>query len=200
MLKIVHLLTGVIALLLSLIPSMQPEKLPYLEQQDALYLVLFGLINMTLAPMIHYWHKSTRHQLQHLVSALLVLTVIVQAIFLLVPIPEVGGHRTILVSLMLAIVAIVLHIAINLSSSSYVPVVQHYNITNRDTGTVKWFNTSKGFGFISRDSGDDIFVHFRAIRGDGQRILIEGQRVEFSIINRDKGLQAEDVITVLPPR
>ncbi|WXL28008.1 cold-shock protein [Ectopseudomonas mendocina] len=64
---------------------------------------------------------------------------------------------------------------------------------DRETGTVKWFNTSKGFGFISRDSGDDIFVHFRAIRGEGHRVLIEGQRVEFSVMQRDKGLQAEDV-------
>ncbi|QYX55045.1 cold-shock protein [Pseudomonas sp. S07E 245] len=68
--------------------------------------------------------------------------------------------------------------------------------SKRDTGTVKWFNTSKGFGFISRDSGDDIFVHFRAIRGDGHRVLVEGQRVEFSVMHRDKGLQAEDVIAV----
>ncbi|WP_374442702.1 cold-shock protein [Pseudomonas panipatensis] len=71
---------------------------------------------------------------------------------------------------------------------------------DRETGTVKWFNTSKGFGFISRDSGEDIFVHFRAIRGEGHRILIEGQRVEFSVVQRDKGLQAEDVIAALPGR
>ncbi|MEO4047851.1 cold-shock protein [Pseudomonas sp. CAU 1711] len=69
---------------------------------------------------------------------------------------------------------------------------------NRETGTVKWFNTSKGFGFISRDRGDDIFVHFRAIRGEGHRILVEGQRVEFSVMQRDKGLQAEDVIVAVP--
>ncbi|WP_323156436.1 cold-shock protein, partial [Pseudomonas oryzihabitans] len=65
---------------------------------------------------------------------------------------------------------------------------------DRERGTVKWFNTSKGFGFISRDTGDDIFVHFRAIRGEGHRVLMEGQRVEFSVIQRDKGLQAEDVV------
>ena len=65
---------------------------------------------------------------------------------------------------------------------------------NRESGTVKWFNTSKGFGFISRDSGDDIFVHFRAIRGEGHRVLVEGQRVEFVVMQRDKGLQAEDVV------
>ncbi|WP_241492124.1 cold shock domain-containing protein [Pseudomonas sp. TTU2014-080ASC] len=68
------------------------------------------------------------------------------------------------------------------------------NTGDRESGTVKWFNTSKGFGFISRDSGDDIFVHFRAIRGEGHRVLIEGQRVEFSVMQRDKGLQAEDVV------
>ncbi|MCL7461574.1 cold-shock protein [Pseudomonas sp. NW5] len=68
----------------------------------------------------------------------------------------------------------------------------------RENGTVKWFNTSKGFGFISRDNGDDIFVHFRAIRGDGTRMLVEGQRVEFAVVRRDKGLQAEDVIADFP--
>ncbi|KAF1024434.1 MAG: Major cold shock protein CspA [Pseudomonas sp.] len=69
-----------------------------------------------------------------------------------------------------------------------------------DTGTVKWFTTSIAVGFTSRDSGDDIFVHFRAIRGEGHRVLVEGQRVEFSVMNRDKGLQAEDVIAALPRR
>jgi cold shock protein len=64
---------------------------------------------------------------------------------------------------------------------------------SRETGTVKWFNTSKGFGFITRENGDDVFVHFRSIRGQGHRTLIEGQKVEFSITEGDKGLQAEDV-------
>jgi len=64
---------------------------------------------------------------------------------------------------------------------------------SRETGTVKWFNTNKGFGFITRENGDDVFVHFRSIRGQGHRTLIEGQRVEFSITEGEKGLQAEDV-------
>ncbi|MCY4328503.1 MAG: cold-shock protein [Endozoicomonadaceae bacterium] len=64
----------------------------------------------------------------------------------------------------------------------------------RETGTVKWFNNSKGFGFITRDKGSDIFVHYRAIRGEGHRTLVEGQRVEFVIAKKDKGFQAEDVI------
>jgi cold shock protein len=63
----------------------------------------------------------------------------------------------------------------------------------RESGSVKWFNASKGFGFITRDSGDDIFVHFRSIRGEGHRILRDGQRVEFIVSEGDKGLQADDV-------
>ncbi len=66
--------------------------------------------------------------------------------------------------------------------------------SGRETGSVKWFNVTKGFGFITRDVGDDIFVHYRAIRGEGHRTLSEGQRVEFTVVEKDKGLQAEDVI------
>lgn len=66
----------------------------------------------------------------------------------------------------------------------------------RETGSVKWFNDSKGFGFIQRDQGDDVFVHFRAIRGEGHRSLKEGQRVEFTVSKGEKGLQADDVVIV----
>ncbi|WP_274104838.1 cold-shock protein [Pseudomonas putida] len=199
MLKIVHLLTGVAALLLSFIPSLHSEAVPYLQQPDALYLAFFGLLNLVLAPVIPYWNKGTRHQLQNLVSALLVLSVVLQTLVLLAPLPLIGGQPAILLSLGAAVIAVLLHLAVSFYKSS--PAInQSYDMTNRDTGTVKWFNTSKGFGFISRDSGDDIFVHFRAIRGEGHRVLVEGQRVEFSVMNRDKGLQAEDVIAALPRR
>ncbi|PCI46140.1 MAG: cold-shock protein [Moraxellaceae bacterium] len=67
---------------------------------------------------------------------------------------------------------------------------------DRNSGTVKWFNASKGFGFISRSDGDDVFVHFRSIRGEGRRVLLEGQSVEFTITQGEKGLQAEDVLIV----
>lgn len=66
----------------------------------------------------------------------------------------------------------------------------------RENGIVKWFNNSKGYGFIQRDQGGDVFVHFRAIRGEGYRSLEEGQRVEFSVAQGQKGLQAEDVSVV----
>ncbi|QLC77543.1 cold-shock protein [Pseudomonas sp. LPB0260] len=104
-----------------------------------------------------------------------------------------------LFSLLSILAAVLLHLGTNLR----LQVRTHSSTASsadRETGTVKWFNTSKGFGFISRDSGDDIFVHFRAIRGEGHRVLVEGQRVEFSVMQRDKGLQAEDVIAALPAR
>lgn len=63
----------------------------------------------------------------------------------------------------------------------------------RESGNVKWFNADKGFGFITRDSNDDIFVHFRSIRGKGRRVLHDGQRVEFVVREGEKGLQADDV-------
>jgi len=61
-------------------------------------------------------------------------------------------------------------------------------------GTVKWFNDSKGYGFIQHSSGDDVFVHFTAIVGDGYRTLTEGDPVEFEVRKTDQGLQAENVI------
>jgi CspA family cold shock protein len=66
-------------------------------------------------------------------------------------------------------------------------------MADRETGTVKWFNDSKGYGFIQRESGPDVFVHYRAIRGEGHRTLVEGQKVEFGVTQGQKGLQAEDV-------
>lgn len=71
--------------------------------------------------------------------------------------------------------------------------VEIVGMSDRQTGTVKWFNDAKGFGFIQRESGPDVFVHFRAIRGEGHRTLVEGQRVEFTVTQGQKGLQAEDV-------
>ena len=63
-------------------------------------------------------------------------------------------------------------------------------------GTVKWFNSSKGYGFIERDAGGDVFVHFNAIVAEGYRSLDEGQRVEFSVVEGEKGPQAQDVTAV----
>jgi len=69
-------------------------------------------------------------------------------------------------------------------------------MSGRETGTVKWFNGAKGYGFIARAGGDDVFVHFSAIRGEGFRNLEEGQQVEFNVEQGRKGLQAVDVTVV----
>ena len=68
--------------------------------------------------------------------------------------------------------------------------------SEQESGTVKWFNVKKGYGFITRDQGDDVFVHFRNIEGGGRRGIDEGQRVSFIVINGDKGLQADEVTTI----
>jgi CspA family cold shock protein len=64
------------------------------------------------------------------------------------------------------------------------------------TGTVKWFNESKGFGFIQRESGPDVFAHFSAITGSGFKTLVEGQQVEFTVTQGQKGPQAENIVVI----
>ncbi|GEN25643.1 hypothetical protein HCU01_35920 [Halomonas cupida] len=67
---------------------------------------------------------------------------------------------------------------------------------DREVGEVKWFNVNKGYGFITRDDGEDVFVHFRAIRGRGHRTLAEGQKVRYYVVQNDRGLQADDVTVI----
>jgi len=69
-------------------------------------------------------------------------------------------------------------------------------VAERQTGTVKWFNATKGYGFITPDEGRDVFVHYSGIRGTGYRSLEEGQRVEFEVVESPKGPQAQDVVVI----
>ena len=70
-------------------------------------------------------------------------------------------------------------------------------MAERETGTVKWFNAGKGYGFIERDNGEgDVFVHYSAIKGTGFKTLDEGQRVEFDVVDSEKGPQAQEVETL----
>jgi CspA family cold shock protein len=70
-------------------------------------------------------------------------------------------------------------------------------MAERETGIVKWFNKDKGYGFVTRDQGGEIFVHYSAIRGAGHRSLTEGQRVEFTVVQGQKGPQAQDVMVLV---
>ena len=69
-------------------------------------------------------------------------------------------------------------------------------MSDKITGTVKWFNESKGFGFIEREGGPDVFAHFSAISGSGFKTLAEGQRVEFVVTDGQKGPRAEDIVAL----
>jgi CspA family cold shock protein len=66
-------------------------------------------------------------------------------------------------------------------------------MSDRQVGTVKWFNDAKGFGFITPESGEDVFVHFRSIQGNGFKSLKEGQKVSFKLVKGQKGMQADEV-------
>lgn len=85
----------------------------------------------------------------------------------------------------------------NSSSSSSSPAsrkaVSKKASDDSEEGSVKWFNVKKGYGFITRDQGDDVFVHYRNLEGKGRRSIAEGQRVSFIVVDGDKGLQAEEV-------
>jgi CspA family cold shock protein len=199
MLKIVHLLAGAIALLLSFIPSLSHSAEYFLQHPSTLCLALLGLTNLLFAPQLPIWHSGARQHLQSLVSILILVGTLLQALILLAPLPNIAGIPAEIFSLSLISLAVAIHLITNLRIKLG-GSLQVQDLGDREMGTVKWFNTSKGFGFISRDSGDDIFVHFRAIRGEGHRVLVEGQRVEFSVMQRDKGLQAEDVIAAAQRR
>jgi len=71
---------------------------------------------------------------------------------------------------------------------------QDIDMSNTVTGTVKWFNETKGFGFIAQDNGPDVFAHFRQIKGEGFKTLAEGQKVEFEVTQGQKGPQAENIV------
>jgi len=208
MLKIVHVLTGIVALLLSFVPSLTGAT-PLLLQPAALCLMFLGLLNVQFAASAQLEAVGDRRPILLGASVLLLAAAAIQAAVLLVPIIMLAGQPATLASLMLTFIAVLLQLASSQTKSARATSRPARSATNsrkspsthtsapsagRETGTVKWFNTSKGFGFISRDSGDDVFVHFRAIRGEGHRVLVEGQRVEFTIMMRDKGLQAEDVV------
>ena len=90
---------------------------------------------------------------------------------------------------------LIVFIGVALAGNSFSGLVSGTG-SSREQGSVKWFNSRKGYGFITRDQGDDIFVHFRNIEGSGRKTIREGERVSFVVILSDKGQQADKVKVV----
>lgn len=199
MLKIIHFSIGATALLIGIIAALKTVATGYFNNTDAIYLALFGLFNILIAPTLQP-RPDKRQILQWGTSVFLILPVVLQILPLLIPQLTIMGIPTVFFSVTSLMIAAILQSLLHTPAGrTPVPIMPTYKEgngqqTSREVGIVKWFNTSKGFGFISRHTGEDIFVHFRAIRGEGHRILTEGQRVEFSVIQKQRGLQAEDVV------
>lgn len=208
-LRYLHLVTGVGVLLTGLFHSM-----PFFTQSApishiALLAVLTGLINLQQYNQTEQPHSGARGAVALLASTLLIVAACIPFASLLISTyfstwsiwaMAAGVSGVCLVSL-LAITSELSTLGARRVPKEPKPTRkprhqkerQGQSAGGRETGTVKWFNTSKGFGFITRDSGSDVFVHFRSIQGDGHRVLQEGQRVAYTVAKREKGLQAEDV-------
>lgn len=149
MLKIVLLVTGVAALLLSFIPSLRTEATPFLQHPDAIYLAILGLINLLFAPVLQSSHPT--RPLQAGAAALLVLGVVLQALILLAPLPTIADQPAIVLPLLSLVLATALQLAgslkpgkpVSRSASAPAALGGSQDSGNRETGTVKWFNTSK---------------------------------------------------------
>ncbi|MBW6390463.1 MULTISPECIES: cold-shock protein [Halomonadaceae] len=116
-----------------------------------------------------------------------------QLLTLLEPDGYIAGYVT--VSLAVFVLLLVATLATH-AVSPQLAVLAAVENDDREIGEVKWFNVNKGYGFIKRESGEDVFVHFRAIRGRGHRTLAEGQKVRYYVIENERGLQADDVTVI----
>lgn len=189
--RYLHLIVGLAALLSGLYFSV-----PFFSQNGpidflAITAMLLGLVNIQQFSHTTRTRSAARNTLAVLGSVLLLIGALIPLVALLFN-PVVGELLTLAVGITIA--GVCLFAALTLTGMLPRRSGAHHTSNSpREMGTVKWFNTSKGFGFISRDQGEDVFVHFRAIRGEGHRVLLEGQRVEFVVAHREKGLQAEDV-------
>lgn len=110
---------------------------------------------------------------------------------------EVGGVVRVYIAVAAAVFLLLLAatLAVNALTPQRVTLAEVED-DDREIGEVKWFNVNKGYGFITRDSGEDVFVHFRAIRGRGHRTLAEGQKVRYHVVENERGLQADDVTVI----
>ncbi len=198
------ILTGLYLASPALLPALHPEVFPvvsaaniYTSEPSLIMLLAAAAVNI----IVGCYQKplsGSRRQLQTLGSVALFFSGVLAAISALsrMPVNPVTFYIPLII-VSLLVCGIILHALCNLHQLAAPSATSSESSldSDREAGTVKWFNVSKGFGFITRDSGDDIFVHYRAIRGEGHRILSEGQRVDFVVTEKEKGLQAEDVAT-----
>ncbi len=204
-LKFIHALLGILSLALFIgLSIVSPDRLSISQLQlswnelSGAVLLATAISNLLLGCYISLFHKARRY-LQLIASTLTMISVFTAINALLHPDFRFSGLNLEQITQFLLVLGVTLHFIINLNAiNPYNHPVE--NDESRETGTVKWFNVTKGFGFITRDLGDDVFVHYRAIRGEGHRTLAEGQRVDFIVVKNDKGLQAEDVIAAAKDR
>jgi CspA family cold shock protein len=213
-LKFTHLALGIITLLLAITelansafsPAIAPTTSRQLVTTPVGLLLVTSLANLLLSSYFS-WRKSAAKRTIQAISTLLVILATLLACYNLLKgelMLNLAVLSNDLVYLLLTL-GVLGHLCTNLTGFLKPHRYQHNDSVNkmmsnrgnqsanRESGTVKWFNITKGFGFITRDRGDDVFVHFRSIRGQGQRYLVEGQRVSFSVYQGKKGLQAEDI-------
>lgn len=199
-LKVIHALLGLLSLLLFVILSTAPaDSLPLALPLSKNPLINTALLSTAVGNLLLgcYLNAQTRarRRVQQTASVLILLSLVASVGALPYPQIRLSGLPLAQIAQFLLVLGAILHLTINLNSLNPYHKVTVSAGGLRETGTVKWFNITKGFGFITRDQGDDVFVHYRAIRGEGHRALTEGQRVDFVVVKNHKGLQAEDVIT-----
>lgn len=189
--RYLHLIIGLAALITGLV-----NTLPFFAQSglinlNGILLLFTGLLNLQQFIARPRVDTAIRFGVSIVVSIGLLLAALIPLVAIWVAALETLVIYAIGLAIGVVCLATVMTLANEIQQLSFsLPGRQ----SDREAGTVKWFNINKGFGFISRDQGDDVFVHFRAIRGEGHRALEEGQRVEFVVARREKGLQAEDVV------
>ena len=195
-LKILHLLTGLLAFFL-VIAIMTNLYLPSPAAANPANPVIALLLMAASVNLMTGAYLSRRNGFQRwlqIAGSILLFSALTAAVgFAYNNTLMISGVTLDQVTLFSISTGTLFHVIANLNSPSG-SQPETFDLSGRETGSVKWFNVTKGFGFITRDMGEDVFVHYRAIRGEGHRTLSEGQRVEFIVVEKDKGLQAKDVI------
>lgn len=187
--NILHLVTGFSAFFLAIANIAGPYQPAWVGDNTTAVLLTAALVNLLAVS------KENRGKSQFIGSALLLAGIVAAFGHTSNNTLAVAGFTLDQVALIALSAGTIALVVIDFPSAF--PAIGKVNgIDHRESGSVKWFNVAKGFGFITRDCGDDVFVHYRAIRGEGHKTLSEGQRVEFVVVEKEKGLQAEDVSIV----